>query len=72
MSDTGFVACYADPDAFKPYIDVYGYRRGDDFMILFQSHDWEARCQHALTLFDQRIAGSSLFVERRNATKLRQ
>ena len=83
VSDTGFVACYADLDAFKPYNDVYGYRRGDDvivllsqilgeiikiqddflghiggddFMILFQSHDWEARCQHALTLFDQRIA----------------
>jgi EAL domain-containing protein (putative c-di-GMP-specific phosphodiesterase class I)/GGDEF domain-containing protein len=25
-----FVACYCDLDHFKPYNDVYGYRRGDD------------------------------------------
>ncbi len=82
-SETCFVACYADLDSFKPYNDVYGYRRGDevilmlaqvlseviepredflghvggdDFMLLFQSHDWEARCRHALSLFDSRIA----------------
>lgn len=82
-SDTCFVACYADLDAFKPYNDVYGYRRGDevilmlaqvlgeviepredflghiggdDFMLLFQSPDWEARCRHALSLFDNRVA----------------
>jgi diguanylate cyclase (GGDEF)-like protein len=29
---TNFVAAYADIDAFKPFNDVYGYRRGDDFI----------------------------------------
>ncbi|MDO8348423.1 MAG: GGDEF domain-containing protein [Rugosibacter sp.] len=80
--NTPFVACYADIDHFKPYNDVYGFRRGDDvilmlarvlsevidpradflghvggddFMLLFQSPDWEARCQKALQLFDSRI-----------------
>jgi EAL domain-containing protein (putative c-di-GMP-specific phosphodiesterase class I)/GGDEF domain-containing protein len=80
--NTPFVACYADIDHFKPYNDVYGFRRGDDvilllaqllsevidpradflghvggddFMLLFQSSDWEARCQKALHLFDSRI-----------------
>ena len=81
-SNTAFVACYADLDSFKPYNDVYGYRRGDevillltkildevvarqddflghiggdDFMVMFQSHDWEQRCQQALALFDERV-----------------
>lgn len=81
-SKTPFVACYADLDAFKPYNDIYGFRRGDDvilmlaktlgevadtrddflghiggddFMLLFQSADWEARCRQALALFDSRI-----------------
>jgi diguanylate cyclase (GGDEF)-like protein len=81
-SNTPFVACYADIDHFKPYNDVYGFRRGDDvilmlaqtlseiidpradflghiggddFMLLFQSTDWEVRCQQALHLFDSRI-----------------
>jgi EAL domain-containing protein (putative c-di-GMP-specific phosphodiesterase class I)/GGDEF domain-containing protein len=81
-SNTPFVACYADLDAFKPYNDTYGFRRGDDvilmlaqvlgevidprldflghiggddFMVLFQSSDWESRCQNALALFDQRL-----------------
>ena len=78
QSDVGFVACYADIDHFKPYNDVYGYRKGDDvlqmtsrllmahadpdqdfvghiggddFIILFQSDDWEARCQTILDAF---------------------
>lgn len=82
-NNTPFVACYADLDAFKPYNDTYGFRRGDDvilmlaqtlgevvdgredflghiggddFMLLFQSADWEARCQRALALFDSRLA----------------
>jgi len=73
-----FVACYADIDHFKPYNDVYGYRKGDDvlqltgrilsahtdadqdfvghiggddFIILFQSDDWEARCNSILEAF---------------------
>lgn len=78
----GFHACYFDIDHFKPFNDVFGYRKGDDiivilaqivtevsnplvdfcghiggddFMILFQSEDWERRCQDALRLFDERI-----------------
>jgi len=78
-----FHACYFDIDHFKPFNDVFGYRRGDDvivvlaqtlneiinplvdfcghiggddFMVLFQSDDWEQRCRDALRLFDQRIA----------------
>ncbi|MFI4939822.1 MAG: GGDEF domain-containing protein [Burkholderiales bacterium] len=74
----GFVACYADLDHFKPYNDVYGYRKGDDvlqlagrilsahcdadqdfighiggddYIILFQSEDWEARCNAILEAF---------------------
>lgn len=29
-----FVACYVDLDHFKPFNDVYGYRRGDDVIQL--------------------------------------
>lgn len=32
--EASFVACYADLDAFKPFNDVYGYRRGDDLIQL--------------------------------------
>lgn len=80
-SGAGFVACYADLDAFKPFNDVNGYRRGDDliqlvaqlltehsdprddfvghiggddFLVLFQSQDWHARCEQVLTLFAAR------------------
>ncbi len=78
----GFHACYFDIDCFKPFNDVFGYRKGDDiivllartlteiinpladfcghiggddFMVLFQSSDWESRCHEALRLFDLRI-----------------
>ncbi|MDR3482271.1 MAG: GGDEF domain-containing protein [Burkholderiaceae bacterium] len=78
QSEVGFVACYADLDHFKPYNDVYGYRKGDDilqltgrilsahsdperdfvghiggddFIVLFQSDDWEARCNTILSAF---------------------
>ncbi len=80
-----FHACYFDIDHFKPFNDAFGYRKGDDiivllaqtmveitnplidfcghiggddFMVLFQSEDWEARCQHALHLFDLRVTAA--------------
>ncbi len=73
-----FVACYFDLDHFKPYNDVYGFRKGDemiklvskllqeiarpekdfvghiggdDFIVLFQSEDWEERCRSLLEKF---------------------
>ncbi|WP_090320092.1 GGDEF domain-containing protein [Duganella sp. CF517] len=81
-SDTRFWACYVDLDHFKPFNDVYGYRRGDDviqltgnllsercdanrdfvghiggddFMVLFQSEDWEARCEGILADFERSV-----------------
>ncbi len=74
-----FVVAYCDLDQFKPYNDIYGFRRGDeiirlvarllteeanadldfvghiggdDFMVMFQSPDWEARCQRVVARFD--------------------
>jgi diguanylate cyclase (GGDEF)-like protein len=82
QGEVGFVACYADLDHFKPYNDVYGYRKGDDvlqltgrilsahcdpdqdfvghiggddFIILFQNEDWEARCNSILEAFAECI-----------------
>lgn len=73
-----FAACYVDLDHFKPFNDMYGYRKGDDviqmtgslltawcdpgrdfvghiggddFIVLFQSEDWEARCRAILDAF---------------------
>ncbi|MBV8657532.1 MAG: EAL domain-containing protein [Burkholderiales bacterium] len=80
--DVPFVAVFADLNHFKPFNDVYGYRKGDDviqllgkllveavdserdfvghvggddFVMLFQSDDWQARCQWLLHEFDDRI-----------------
>jgi diguanylate cyclase (GGDEF)-like protein len=81
-SGTRFWVCYFDLDHFKPFNDVYGYRRGDDviqltgnmlrshidpdrdfvghiggddFMVLFQSEDWEQRCHAVLDEFSQAV-----------------
>ncbi|GGI53327.1 diguanylate phosphodiesterase [Oxalicibacterium solurbis] len=79
-----FCVCYVDLDHFKPYNDVYGYRKGDDvlrltgrilsahcdperdfvghiggddFIILFQSTDWEWRCRQIIDVFAAAISG---------------
>ena len=75
QSGTAFVACYCDLDYFKPFNDVYGYKKGDeviqltgrllgeacanydflghiggdDFIVLFQSDNWEKRCETVLS-----------------------
>ena len=82
-NDNDFAVCYVDVDHFKPFNDVYGYRKGDeiiqmignllvghcdtdldlaghiggdDFIVVFQSADWERRCAAVLTSFEQAIS----------------
>lgn len=86
QAESPFYVCYCDLDNFKPYNDVYSYRRGDemiqlagrilswacdpkldfighiggdDFIILMQSRNFQARCEQALKSFEQ--AASLLF-----------
>lgn len=83
-SGARFCVCYVDLDHFKPYNDVYGYRKGDDvlrltgrilsghcdperdfvghiggddFIVLFQSEDWEERCRQIIDVFAAAIPG---------------
>lgn len=40
-----------------PDLDRVGHIGGDDFVIIFQSRDWEQRCQNMLVRFDEEIKG---------------
>lgn len=93
QNDARFTACYVDLDHFKPFNDVYGYRRGDDviqltgrlliehcdpnrdfvghiggddFIVLFQSEDWEIRCRMLLRKFEEDNAASFSAADRAN------
>lgn len=82
-----FWVCYVDLDNFKPFNDVFGYRRGDelikltaevlirhvdsdidfvghiggdDFFVLFQSENWESRCDKILSAFDKAMSDFAL------------
>ena len=37
-----------------PALDFIGHIGGDDFVVLFQSGDWEARCQRVIDAFNAR------------------
>lgn len=83
QDDIPFCACYVDLDHFKPFNDVYGYRKGDDiiqlcarilsshcdlqqdfighiggddFILLFQSNDWELRCRRIMEAFSAAVS----------------
>jgi EAL domain-containing protein (putative c-di-GMP-specific phosphodiesterase class I)/GGDEF domain-containing protein len=38
-----------------PALDFIGHVGGDDFIVLFRSEDWEARCHNILKAFGERI-----------------
>ena len=48
-------------DACDPGIDFVGHIGGDDFVLVLQSEDWEARCRAILSSFESRVA--ALFSE---------
>jgi len=41
----------------NPRCDFVGHIGGDDFLLVLQSEDWEARCRHMVALFNQRSRG---------------
>jgi diguanylate cyclase (GGDEF)-like protein len=45
----------------NPRCDFVGHIGGDDFLLVFQSENWEERCLHMVTLFNQRAR--ALFAE---------
>ena len=47
--------------ACDPKLDFIGHVGGDDFILLFQSRDWQVRCEQALRSFEQ--AASLMFKE---------
>jgi diguanylate cyclase (GGDEF)-like protein len=42
-------------DCQDPELDFLGHVGGDDFILIFRSPDWEARCRKVLARFDQEI-----------------
>lgn len=42
-------------EACDTRVDFLGHVGGDDFMLIFQSADWESRCRQALAAFDARV-----------------
>ena len=37
--------------------DFVGHIGGDDFVLIFRSSDWQARCEHALRIFAEEVLG---------------
>lgn len=83
LSRRSFVVAYCDLDNFKPFNDVYGYKKGDqviqrigqilvdhadperdfighiggdDFIAIFESPDWQDRCERILAGFGREAA----------------
>jgi diguanylate cyclase (GGDEF)-like protein len=52
--------------ACAPERDFVGHVGGDDFIVLFQSDDWEARCRKALEAFQDTIVHFFSAEDRRN------
>ncbi|RAO75510.1 EAL domain-containing protein [Dyella jiangningensis] len=46
---SGLLAEHVDPA-----LDFIGHIGGDDFVVLFQSEDWQARCERVIDAFNQR------------------
>ncbi|HJW25407.1 MAG TPA: GGDEF domain-containing protein [Rhodocyclaceae bacterium] len=44
-------------EVVDPRLDFVGHVGGDDFVILFQSGDWEARCQEIVHRFTEGVGG---------------
>ncbi len=42
-------------EIIEPELDFLGHIGGDDFMVIFQSEDWQVRCERGLKLFEEKI-----------------